>query len=343
MAAGPARGTPLRLGIVGCGRVVERLHLPALLLSEQWVVEAVAEPRRERRAWMASRLPTARAFATMDEMLSAEALDAVLVATPPATHRALAIDALSHGIAVLVEKPMAVTVEDARAMCGASHEADRPLWVGFNRRFRKSYRDMRDLLRGQGTVDGCEIEFVIWAGAASWGAVSTFEDADAEGAGVLDDVASHQLDLLPWLLNDRRQRVHARRLDGGTVEITIAFERGSTATCLARHASSHRERLLARHGDRRFLADPAGAWNASSVSPRMARWIADKRGVAHSIWRKATRRPNGSVESMMRQWEAFAGTLSGADVVHDGADAEAGLRCVEAVAACRASLRSSMR
>ncbi|HJU66496.1 MAG TPA: Gfo/Idh/MocA family oxidoreductase [Gemmatimonadaceae bacterium] len=333
----------LRLGIVGCGRVVERLHLPALRSCDAWQISAVAEPLGERRAWIGSALPGVRVTDTLPELLAGGDVDAVLIAAPPVTHCALALEALSRGVAVLVEKPMALLVSDARAMRDASRQVRRPLWVGFNRRFRTSYRAMRDLLRGE-RARRCDITFVLSAGSGTWSSVTDFQGSDSAGGGVLDDLASHQLDLLPWLLNDRRKHVQARHLRVRTptsaFAITVTFEGGTTAKCIAKSGPHYREQLVVRIGERRFLADPAGTWDVSGLTPGLATWLADRRTMAASLWRKARRRPSGSVESIRRQWEAFAAVVTGTNEPHDGADAEDGLRCVEAVAECREHLGS---
>src|SRR5262245_19765029 len=77
---------PLRLGIVGCGRVVECYHLPALKSSPDWQLVAICEPLAERREWVQQRYPGLPAFASLTELLNGSAAEALLIATPPATH-----------------------------------------------------------------------------------------------------------------------------------------------------------------------------------------------------------------------------------------------------------------
>src|SRR5262245_66144076 len=103
----PVRGNerqPLRLGIVGCGRVVEWYHLPALKSSPDWQLVAICEPLAERREWVQQRYPGLPAFASLTELLNGSAAEALLIAKPPATHYPLAIHALAARLHVLQAK-----------------------------------------------------------------------------------------------------------------------------------------------------------------------------------------------------------------------------------------------
>src|SRR5262245_57554338 len=111
---------PVRLGIVGCGQVVEWYHLPALKRSSDWQLAAVCEPLPARREWVQQHYPGLPAFASLPELLARSAVEALLIATPPATHYALAMQALEAGRHVMVEKPMALGVAHAGALLQAS-------------------------------------------------------------------------------------------------------------------------------------------------------------------------------------------------------------------------------
>lgn len=87
----------------------------------------VSEAARERAA---CRAPGTRVAASLDEVLGEGAARAAIIATPPSTHVELALTALEAGLDVLVEKPMALSLEEARALERAAEEAGRVLMVG---------------------------------------------------------------------------------------------------------------------------------------------------------------------------------------------------------------------
>ncbi|MDQ3854931.1 MAG: Gfo/Idh/MocA family oxidoreductase [Chloroflexota bacterium] len=104
------------LGIVGCGRIVEEGHAPALRqLGDHSRVVALADPSQERRDVIAASLgtPNARGYASWQQMLAEEQLDAVLIALPHFLHEPAIADAATAGVDVISEKPLAATLEEA--------------------------------------------------------------------------------------------------------------------------------------------------------------------------------------------------------------------------------------
>src|SRR5918997_1648815 len=104
----PAQGaTKIRVGVVGCGAVTERYHLPALLASADVTVVALVDPVIERARALAPRLGGPLVVANHLEV--AGKVDLAIVATPNAYHEQIVVDLLDRWIHVLVEKPMART------------------------------------------------------------------------------------------------------------------------------------------------------------------------------------------------------------------------------------------
>lgn len=86
----------------------------------------------------------ATAYTDLDAMFTAERLDLVSIVTPDFAHRGPTTTALAAGCHVLVEKPIAQTPEDAKAMIQAARQAGRQLAVNFNRRFARPYALARE-------------------------------------------------------------------------------------------------------------------------------------------------------------------------------------------------------
>ncbi len=127
---------PARLGVVGAGWWATFNHIPAAQAHPEAEVVALAEPDAERRAAVAARFGIPGHYASAEEMLVAERLDGVMIATPHVAHAEPARAALAAGAHALVEKPMVTTTAEARALVAAARAADRQVLVPCGWNFR---------------------------------------------------------------------------------------------------------------------------------------------------------------------------------------------------------------
>ena len=125
---------PLRVGLAGLGRF-GKLHAAVLGALPDVDLAAICDPREDEVAAMLGRYPDARGFGDFESMLAASALDALFIVTPEQLHAEQVRAALRRGIAVFVEKPLALTAEDAAELVTIASSADLPLQVGFILRF----------------------------------------------------------------------------------------------------------------------------------------------------------------------------------------------------------------
>jgi myo-inositol 2-dehydrogenase/D-chiro-inositol 1-dehydrogenase len=274
-------------------------------------------------------------YGTPAELLGCTGLDAVLVLTPPSSHAENVIRALGAGLHVLVEKPMALDPDAARQMAQAALLARRHLQVGFSRRFREPYRNLRKALQEVEPRHLRRVCSKLAFPTASWKAESDFLGNESRGGGVLDDVLSHQVDLVCWLMRGRPDRVSCvvKRSSGAvSAELEIG---GVTVRCDSAHGR-YAERLETEFADGRVL-EASGSRMAEARSG-FKRW---RRGRALLLDRvsllgdRLLRRPNVSLRSFEGQLRDFVGATRGGS--SDGATAEDGLQAVEIVQACRAS------
>ena len=202
----------LRLGVVGCGKVFERLHLQAIQRCRKWQLVAACEPLKSRRDWIRNLLPGIAIFRNFGSFLQESTLDAVLIATPPESHHILSVQALTAGHHVLVEKPMALDTVQALAMLDTARQAQKILLVGFNRRFRRPYRKMKDKLVKLSLESIGGISHRLILNPTGWQSVTAYLEDERKGGGIVEDVVSHQADLLAWLFDTAIQKVRALRL-----------------------------------------------------------------------------------------------------------------------------------
>ena len=179
---------------IGCGRVFERYHLPAIraIPSVRLLGLCETDPGRLARIsdLLGAAIPRAQCPQSIGELLQSVESDAALVCTPPSTHGSIVEHLLRAGLHVLVEKPMAVTVDQAKRLWGIEREAGRVLRVGFNRRYRAGYSAVRAQAREQ--VPAFTYTFVT--DARRWN-----PHAEPTPEFVLHDAGSHAVDLAAHL------------------------------------------------------------------------------------------------------------------------------------------------
>jgi predicted dehydrogenase len=141
------------------------------------------------------------AFTEPEAMFASGLIDAVLIATPHYFHAPLAIAAFQHGLHVLTEKPLCVTVRDADRMIEAAHRAGRKFGIMYQMRTRPENRAARQLVE-QGALGEVRRTLLITA----WYRTQAYYDSGGwratwagEGGGVLINQAPHYLDLFQWL------------------------------------------------------------------------------------------------------------------------------------------------
>lgn len=190
---------PVRVGIVGCGKV-GGLHAAALraVPEAEYVGAYDAEPARAT-AFAAKH--GGAAFQDLDALLAA-GVEVVLIGTPHPAHAEPAIRAASAGVHVLVEKPLAATVADCDAMLAAADKAGVRLGVVSQRRFYEPVQRIKAAIDAGklGTPALGLFLMYSWRDAAYYASDPWRGRWDTEGGGVLVNQSPHQLDLLLWFL-----------------------------------------------------------------------------------------------------------------------------------------------
>jgi predicted dehydrogenase len=132
----------IRIGIIGCGEVTQINHLPSLkFLEDQFEVTAVSDVSASVLEAVGNLHHVSHRFLDYRDLLKSSQVDAVLITTPHAYHAPQTLAALEHGKHVLVEKPMAMTLEDADAVIAAQKRTGLIVQVGYMRRYASAFEE----------------------------------------------------------------------------------------------------------------------------------------------------------------------------------------------------------
>ena len=191
-------------GVVGCGDVVEHKSGPAIAHASR--SDMVLAMRRDGDAArdFARRHGVARWSDDAHQVIDDGAVDIVYVATPPSSHLEYVFAAAAAGKHVLVEKPMAMSAAEGRAMVAACAAAEVELFVAYYRRFWPHLLRVRALLAegvlGRPLLGTVDVSWGDVAGRRLAGTREWRDDPAIAGGGGFVDICSHRIDLLVWLL-----------------------------------------------------------------------------------------------------------------------------------------------
>ncbi|MEV4756469.1 Gfo/Idh/MocA family oxidoreductase [Micromonospora sp. NPDC049559] len=186
---------PLRVGLLGYGLAGRVFHAPLIAATPGLRLDAVVTRDPGRREQVRADHPDARLLADADELWrAAETVDLVVVATPNRQHVPLARAAIRAGLPVVVDKPLAPTSAEGRALVGEAAAAGVPLTVFQNRRWDGDFLTVRRLVEeGRlGRVHRFESRFERWRPAIKPGWRES--GAVGEAGGALFDLGAHLID-----------------------------------------------------------------------------------------------------------------------------------------------------
>ena len=206
----------LRIGIVGTGGI-SHSHIRAYLNQSDAVIVAGCDliPGKARATLDEHGLTEAKDFVDYKEMIDTMELDAVSVCTYNRTHAECTIYALEHGLHVLLEKPMTVTLDEAVEICRAEKKSGKIVSVGFQPRFDANMQMIKKIVQS-GELG--RVYYVQTGGGrrhgipVSWS--ETFIENDKAGLGAVGDIGCYSIDLVMNALgNPRPLTVSGRATD----------------------------------------------------------------------------------------------------------------------------------
>ena len=203
--------TPMRVAIAGLVDGHVEGFLQANLRRPDIELVGIAEPDRELAANYAAQfhIDSALLFTSLDAMLEKTHPQAVLAYTSTDDHRRVVEICARHGVAVMMEKPLAVSMEDALAIQQAASQAKIPVLVNYETTWYRSNHAAYELVRQNALGDVRKVvvhdghrgpkeidvqpEFLAW-----------LTDPRLDGAGALFDFGCYGADLMTWLMDGRR-------------------------------------------------------------------------------------------------------------------------------------------
>lgn len=220
---------PTRVAVVGVGNV-GRSHLEAYADNPLADVEGLVDVDPERAESMADRFDVSRVETDLERLLERTSIDAVSVATPENHHLEPTRTALARDCHVLLEKPIADTLAEAREIVDLAERSTAELTIGYMRRFVPEFAALKERV-----ADG-DVGEVLGINAAHVGRVSAYDHA-ADWTHPVYYMGVHEIDLLRWLLEAEAAWVFASASDGldgqdtpAIVSSQIGFENGTVAT-----------------------------------------------------------------------------------------------------------------
>jgi predicted dehydrogenase len=187
----------IRLGIVGLGIMGRRYYAMLRTLAGVEVTALCV-----RHLDTINDLPGAK-FADYRKLCASGQIDAVIIATPHFSHPQVAIEALRHGLHVLVDKPLAVHVADGRRMLAAHRDKTLRFGVMFQERSRPLYVTIKSMLQGGVLGDIRRVHWIVtdWFRSQAYYQSSPWRATwKGEGGGLLINQCPHNLDLWQWFV-----------------------------------------------------------------------------------------------------------------------------------------------
>ena len=212
----------VRWGIIGCGDVTEKKSGPAFQKVRNSELVAVMRRTGELAKDYAERHGVAKWYDDADALINDPDVDAIYIATPPASHMEYTLKAAAAGKPVYVEKPMARTFDECNKMVATCKKAGVPLYVAYYRRAQERFLKIKELLDQNAIGD---VRFVTSTQYQTAG--EDVKDSDhlpwrvqpeIAGGGLFFDLASHTLDILDFLLGPIQEAQGYASNQGGYYE-----------------------------------------------------------------------------------------------------------------------------
>jgi len=222
-SAAPSTERPLRVGVIGVG-VMGSNHARVFSGLPGTELVAVADPDAKQADFVARTLGCA-AVGDIESLLALD-IDAVTVAAPTHLHRDIALAAIARGVHVLVEKPIASTVEEGHEIIDAARRAGVTLMVGHVERFNPAVEAIKEAIRNEDIL------------SIAITRVGPFPPR-MSNVGVVIDLAVHDIDLIRWFTDSDIVEVQPQLSSAVAEREDIALLQFRTASGVLAHINTN--------------------------------------------------------------------------------------------------------
>lgn len=201
----------IRIGVVAAGAIATKYHIPGYLSCDNVEIIGISDLNQELATKVAQKYGIKNVYTDYKDLL-AQKPDAISICTPNRFHAAIAIEALNKNINVLCEKPLAMNMEECKALEKAEQDSEAFLMVEFPMRYDRAYQKAHELIE-KGVLGKITIIKSTWnhGGPEKWSPNgSWFYKPELAGGGALADLGVHNIDIV-------------RFLAGGNVQMTKSF------------------------------------------------------------------------------------------------------------------------
>ncbi|MGQ0634815.1 MAG: Gfo/Idh/MocA family protein [Planctomycetaceae bacterium] len=310
----------VRLGIVGCGRVTNTLHLPALRHVPEIEVAALADRDENQLRLAAANCGVAASYTSYVGLLENPAIDAVAVCVPPQYHAEVAWATLDAGKHLFVEKPLALSLSECDRLIGQASRLSCKAQVGLNLRQHRLIRAARQII-ADGELGELELlRSSFTAATRRRVTLPAWRDVRESGGGALTEIGTHHFDLWRFLTGGEVQQVFVCSRNDATEDVSASITARMTNGALVSGVMSERTygsnelEILGLAGRLHINLyafdglDRSSTWeHAGDLSRRLRRLIQTLARLPRGI---ASRRRGGEfLLTYQRQWQRFANAI----------------------------------
>ena len=233
----------LKIALVGCGRAAELIYLPALKKYPGVKVPAVVDPVEERRKYISNKFKNCMEYNSLTNDFI-EHIDAAVIATPPNEHISTASELLRNNKYILVEKPLALSMNGINDLIEIELSSKASLMMAFNHRYWEPILGLKDMLSKGTEIDSAEIIFT--GDYSKWNPISFKSDP-------LDDLGPHLFDLIRFIFNKEIIAISAVSKDKNTFQVKVRIYGNIIINCHLSHLDKTIKSIKVKTNNKKYF------------------------------------------------------------------------------------------
>jgi predicted dehydrogenase len=227
---------PVKVGVIGCGKVAMARHLPTLKDLDGAVVTAIADVDQEKLNSANEKFQIAKSYLGHERLLQESDVDAVAICVPLQFHAEVALDAIAAQKHILLEKPLAMSLDEADALLEKAAGSDVKILMGYNKRWHRLVRKTKEIIQ-EGSLGEVRMIQVIFSTGHRNRYIPEWRLHRKKGGGNIVENGSHFYDLWHFFLQKDVQKVSALshstdKVDDEPSIITAETENGVFLNCV---------------------------------------------------------------------------------------------------------------